>query len=511
MSPKSRRSFLRTLTGGALASALLKSGLFARASASPAPRARKRPNVLFIAVDDLRTQLGCYGHKQMISPNIDKLAAAGIAFDRAYCQQAVCAPSRASLLTGLRPDSTRIYDLQTPVRKVLPDALTLPQHFKRHGYETYSLGKIYHHRDDDLAGWSNTPFRVEGDWQGRGYLDPASLEALRAADAAKRAAAKKARKKGAPRLGVGPAYEGPDVPDDAYPDGKNADLAIAQLRKWAQTGQAFFLALGIYKPHLPFNAPKRYWDMYPPGKLALPSVTDWPKDAPPIALMTWGELRQYTGTPQSGPCSEQLTRDLLRGYYACVTYIDTLIGRVLAELDRLKLREDTVIVLWGDHGWKLGEYGAWCKHTNFELDTHVPMLFAGPGVPAGARTGGLSEFVDIYPTLCELCGLPVPAHCEGTSLVPLMAEPKRPWKTAAFSQYPRGKVMGYSMRTDRWRYTRWVAGGSGEVVARELYDHQDDRIESVNLADRPEHAELIRKLDEQAVAGWKAAKPKDRT
>ena len=404
MGQSTRREFLGMIGRGALGAGLLGAGLLPRRLAGAAA-GRKRPNVLFLAVDDLRTQLGCYGHQQMISPNIDRLAAGGIRFDRAYCQQAVCAPSRASLLTGCRPDTTTIYGLQTPVRKAMPDVLSLPQHFKSHGYETFSLGKIYHHRNDDLVGWSGKPFRAQGQWKGRGYLDPASHAAMAKADAAKRAAAKATRKRPA-KYGIGPAFEGPDVPDNAYPDGKNAEAAIAQLRKCAKSGKPFFLALGFYKPHLPFNAPRKYWDLYRPEKVRLPKNTDPPADAPGFALTNWGELRQYTGIPRSGNCSEALSRKLIHGYYACVSYTDTLIGRVLDELDRLKLRDNTVIVLWGDHGWKLGEYSAWCKHTNFELDTHVPMIFAGPGVRPGTSTKALAEFVDIYPTLCELWAWP---------------------------------------------------------------------------------------------------------
>jgi len=506
MGKHTRREFLSTMGTTAAGLGLLGAGVLGGRRARAA--GKKRPNVLFLAVDDLRTQLGCYGHKQMRSPHIDALAAGGCLFERAYCQQAVCAPSRASLLTGLRPDSTKIYDLNTPVRTVLPDLISLPHHFKRHGYETVSLGKIYHHRDDDPKAWSSKPFRAKGDWRGRGYLDPASHEAMAKADAAKRDAARKAKTKRRVKLGIGPAFEGPDVPDNAYPDGKNTELGIAQLRKWAQTDRPFFLALGYYKPHLPFNAPKRYWDLYPPETIQPPAATEWPRNAPPIALMSWGELRQYTGIPRQGRCDEKLTRSLIRGYYACVSYTDAQIGRVLAELKRLGLADNTVIVLWGDHGWKLGEYSAWCKHSNFELDTHVPMLFAGPGVPAGKRTRALAEFVDIYPTLCSLCGLPVPDHCEGTSLAPLLADLDRPWKPAAFSQYPRGRVMGYSMRTQRWRYTRWVHRTTGEVVARELYDHAEGPVAGANLAEKPEHAKLVKQLDAQCKAGWKAARPK---
>ena len=499
MNRQTRREFLSTIGKGAAAFGLLgASGALTPADARAA--SAKKTNVLFIAVDDLRPQLGCYGNEQMISPNIDRLAARGVRFDRAYCQQAVCAPSRASLLSGARPDTTKIYDLNTPLRSVMPNVLSLPQHFKNHGYETISLGKIYHHSNDDAVGWSNRPARPQGDWKGRGYLDPASVRDMQAADAAKKGPTAK--------RGIGPAFEGPDVPDGAYGDGKNTELAIAELRRFAESGKPFFLALGYYKPHLPFNAPKKYWDMYPPRDIQLPANTDAPADAPSFAMTGWGELRQYTGIPKKGRCSDELAGKLIRGYYACVTYVDTLIGRLLGELKDLGLADNTVIVLWGDHGWKLGEYGSWCKHTNFELDTHVPMLFAGPGVKGGQSTRALTEFVDIYPTLAELCGLAVPAHCEGTSLVPLFADPKRPWKSAAFSQYPRGKIMGYSMRTDRYRYTRWIDSKTGEVAARELYDHKEDPGENCNLASKPANAALVKKLDAQSAAGWKAAKPK---
>ncbi len=498
-----RRAFLKAAgiaaAGGHLA-------LAPRPGPAAPDEAGKRRNVLFLAVDDLRPQLGCYGMQQVRSPNIDALAASGTRFDRAYCQQAICAPSRASLLTGLRPDSTGIYGLRTPVRKALPKVLTLPQRFREAGYTTVSLGKIYHHRTDDKPGWSRPPIRGSGEWKGRGYLDPASLAAMADADAAKRK--EKARRPNRRvKLGIGPAFEGADVPDEAYPDGVNTAKAVEALRGFATSGEPFFLAMGYFKPHLPFNAPKKYWDLYPAEGITLPANDTPPKGAPSLATTNWGELRQYTNIPRSGPCDEALSRELIRGYCACVTYIDTLIGRLLGELKRLGLAGNTVIVLWGDHGWKLGEYGDWSKHTNFELDTHVPLMLAGPELPAGRATDALVEFVDVYPTLCELCGLDVPAHCEGTSLVPLLTDAKRPWKSAAFSQYPRGRVMGYSMRTDRYRYTRWEDRRTKKVAAVELYDHQADPGETRNLAANADK-KLLARLDAQLDAGWKAAKPK---
>ncbi len=465
--------------------------LLSSAAAVAAPAASTRPNVLLIAVDDLRPQLGCYGKRQIKSPNIDRLASQGLRFDRAYCQQAVCAPTRASLLTGTRPDTTRVWDLQTPLNTVRPDLVSIPHHFKRNGYETVSLGKIYHHANEDPQAWTSDPWLPKGDWAGgwRGYRDPLSAVAVRQNDAAL-----KARGVTAPaQFGRGPAFEGPDVPDNAYQDGMTADKAIEELRRLKD--KPFFLAAGFLKPHLPFNAPKKYWDLYSPDDLELPSRSDWPEDAPKLAGSDWGELRAYTGIPQKGPVDDTTMRMLIHGYYACVSYMDAQVGRVLAELARLGLRENTIVVLWGDHGWKLGDYGAWCKHTNYELDTHVPLILSVPGQRnAGGATSALVEYVDIYPTLAEAC-LNVPGQCEGESMMPLLADPARKWKAAAFSQYPRGKeVMGYTMRTERWRYTEWIAKSAGEVTARELYDHAGSDAASANLAGLPAYAATVQQL-----------------
>lgn len=466
------------------------------AAAWAAPR---KKNVLFIAVDDLRPQLGCYGRARIQSPNIDRLASQGLRFDRAYCQQAVCAPTRASLLTGTRPDTTRVYDLQTPLNTVRPDLVSLPHHFRRNGYETISLGKIYHHADEDPQGWSAPPWRAKSDWAGTwAYRDPLSIVAMRQNDAALRAAHERSlragKKAAAPVPGRGPAYEGPDVPDGAYPDGMTCDKAMEELRRLRD--RPFFLAAGFLKPHLPFNAPKKYWDLYSPEDIELPSRSEWPENMPALAGSDWGELRNYAGIPRKGPVEETTMRMLIHGYYACVSFLDAQVGRLLGELDRLGLRENTAVVLWGDHGWKLGDYGAWCKHTNLELDTHVPMIFSLPDQKRrGEATGALVEYVDIYPTLAEACGLDIPAQCEGLSMMPLFGDPRRKWKQAAFSQYPRGGgIMGYSMRTERWRYTEWISRQTGEVTARELYDHAHGDVASANLADLPEQAPAVREL-----------------
>jgi iduronate 2-sulfatase len=470
------------------------------AGAVGAGAAPRRRNVLFIAVDDLRPQLGCYGRSRIKSPNIDRLASQGLRFDRAYCQQAVCAPARASLLTGTRPDTTRVYDLQTPLNTVRPDLVSIPHHFRKNGYETISLGKIYHHANEDPQGWSAAPWLAKGAWGGgwRGYVDPLSLVAVRQNDAVLRAAYEREQKAGGraaqPQYGRGPAYEGPDAPDNAYPDGMTCDKAEEELRRLRD--RPFFLATGFLKPHLPFNAPKKYWDLYSPEDLELPSRREWPENMPKLAGSEWGELRAYTGIPQKGPVDETTMRMLIHGYYACVSFLDAQVGRLLGELDRLGLLDNTAVILWGDHGWKLGDYGAWCKHTNFELDTHVPMILSLPGQKnAGGATSALVEYVDIYPTLAEACGLEVPAQCEGKSMLPLVENPRRTWKAAAFSQYPRGGgIMGYTMRTERWRYTEWISRQTGAVTARELYDHAGGDTASANLADLPEQASAVREL-----------------
>ena len=467
-----------------------------------------RPNVLFIAVDDLRPELGVYGASHIHSPNIDRLARSGTLFRRAYVQQAVCSPSRTSLMTGLRPDSTHVYDLVTHFRETVPGVVTLPQHFGRHGYRTAYWGKIYHAGLLDSLSWTDGGDRLEPEHNWRGYVREENQ--LIAAQ----------------NRGRGPAYERVETPDGAYPDGQIASHAVALLRQFAEGDEPFFLAVGFYKPHLPFNAPERYWALYDSGAVALPDVQTPPAGVSELATTNWGELRNYHGIPKEGPVSDSLARTLIHGYYASTSYTDAQVGRVLDELARLGLAENTIVVLWGDHGWKLGDYGDWSKHTNFELDTHAPLMVRAPGMEAEQETDALVEFVDIYPTLVDLVGLPLPEHLQGTSFAPLLEEPGRPWKGAAFSQYPRrfpsmrapepddweSLVMGYSVRTDRWRYTRWQRGpleAPTDVLARELYDHADGPVATVNMVGRPGYFRLVDSLDAVLSAGWEAARPAD--
>jgi iduronate 2-sulfatase len=310
---------------------------------------------------------------------------------------------------------------------------------------------------------------------------------------------------GSTRRGMGPAFEAADVPDDAYHDGKDADHAIKTLNEVRD--QPFFLAVGFHKPHLPFNAPKRHWDRYDRESLPLALNTSAPENVTEYSLTEFGELRGYFGMPKEGPIPEDLSRTLVHGYCACVSYMDSQVGRVLDEVEQLGLKENTVVILWGDHGWKLGEHGSWCKHTNFDIDTHAPMIIRSPerGKP-GAKASGLTEFVDMYPSLCDLCDLPQPDHLEGQSFVPLMEEPDRTWKQAAFSQYPRKDVMGYTIKTDDFRYTEWQSRETGDVKARELYDHRQDAAENVNTAGDDRYAETVSELEKVIKKGWEAAK-----
>jgi len=501
---------LASVGHAAVCLSLLFAGGLAR-GADVSPDVRRR-NVLFIAVDDLRPELGCYGRAQVKSPNIDRLAARGTVFLRAYCQQAVCGPSRASLLTGLRPDTIRVWDLRTHFRKAVPDAVTLPEHFKNHGYHTQSLGKVFH------GAFPREAYRYYGgfvdvrdrrswsvpEWFGspRYYYTPDGVAAARAKFQ------RRSGKTGSELDGwvnyfvTALATEAPDVPDNVPYDGQVADEAVKVLRQVRD--RPFFLAVGFLRPHLPFVAPRKYWDLYDPKEIALPENRKPPEGAPPLALHNSGELRSYSDIPRREPIGDAQARRLIHGYRACVSYVDAQIGRVLDELDRLGMRDRTIVCLWGDHGWHLGEHGLWGKQTNFEDATRVPLILASPDAEApGRTTDALVELVDLYPTLAELAGLPVPERLEGVTFARLLDDPSAPGKPAALSQYPRGRAMGRSMRTDRYRLTLWQGRKDPERLhGVELYDHRSDPGENVNLAGREENAALAERLREQSAESW---------
>lgn len=476
------------------------------------PRAR-RLNVLFIAVDDLRPELGCYGAEHVRSPHIDALAGRGTVFSRAYCQQAVCGPSRTSLLTGLRPDTTRVWDLRTHFRRAVPHAVTLPEHFKNHGYHAQSLGKVFHgsfppeayryyrgfvdvrdRRSWSVPEWFGSP---------RYYYTPEGVAAARAKFA-------RISGKRGPALDSWVHYflptlatEAPEVADNVLYDGQLADAAIEALGE--VRSRPFFLAVGFLRPHLPFVAPRKYWDLYDRNEIKLTENDSPPKGVPAIAMHDSGELRSYSDIPGRGPISEEQGRRLIHGYRACVSYVDAQIGRLLTELDRLKLRDHTIVCLWGDHGWHLGDNGLWGKQTNFEMATRVPLVVVSPEAKAPGQTSdALVELVDVYPTLVELAGLPAPEDIEGRSFARLLDDSSAEHKSAALSQYPRGRTMGRSIRTDRYRFTSWqdrrdVKGGGGI----ELYDHENDPGESRNIAELPENASLVEALEQKLTECWK--------
>ncbi len=514
---------------------------------SAALAASKRPNILFIAIDDLRPELGCYGSPIAKSPNLDQLAADGMLFNRAYCQQAICSPSRASLMTGARPDTIGVVENTAYFRELNPDIVTLPQHLIGHGYETVYCGKIYHGKMlDKEKSWSRGPawnkMKIKRVKTPGGYALPENQK-LRLENEKKMYA--KYGKEGSSGLVHGPAYEAADVEDHVYGDGFNTELAIATLKShlsW-KPNKPLFLGLGFTKPHLNFVAPKRYWDMYDPKDIKLATQTKAPKNGAATGIHASFELRVRHGIPKYGPIGDELSRTLLHGYYACVSYVDAQIGKMLKALDEAGVRDNTTIIVWGDHGWHLGEMGVWGKATNYEIAARVPLLIWTPDMKArGTKTDALVELVDIYPTLCELVGVPLPQHLEGRSFVPLLDNPNRMWKQAALSQFPnpalrewaanplssgmrqtffgplikdveagiikqQGKtwdrelfekhLMGYSMRTDRYRLVSWRDHRNklSTPLYTELYDHNTDPTETVNIAGEKEA--LVRKLNKR--------------
>ncbi|MDX1970344.1 MAG: sulfatase-like hydrolase/transferase [Planctomycetaceae bacterium] len=450
----------------------------------------QKPNVLLICVDDLKPLLECYGDTTVKSPNIDRLAARGVLFERAYCNQAVCAPSRNSLLTGLRPQTLGIYDLGTNFRRSVPDAVTLPQYFKQHGYRTEGLGKIYHvghGNSEDPRSWSVPHFSAKS----IGYALPENRAELTREGAL-------FSNQNPANLPKGAAYEFADVPDNEYGDGKIADEAVQRLMAAKERPEEpFFLAVGFVKPHLPFCAPRKYWDLYDPSSLSLPEVRQPPVDAPSYAPQFGGELRNYKDIPTQGALPDDLQRTLIHGYHACVSYMDAQLGRVLDALEANGFADNTIIVLWGDHGWHLGDHGMWCKHTNYEQAARIPMLFVMPGVAqAGARSAALVETVDIYPTLCELAGLPVPQGLDGKSVKPVLQDPTATTKEAIFHVYPRAQRMGRAVRTARYRLVEWKQiGAPSDSAELELYDYVADPSETKNLAaSQPDIVAQLRRI-----------------
>lgn len=521
-----------------------------------------RPNILFLAVDDLRPELGCYGSDLAKSPNIDALAREGVLFTRAYCQQAICSPSRASIMTGARPDTIGVVENTAYFRDLHPDLVTLPQHFIANGYTAVHCGKIFHKpaMADLEKSWSFQPNRrwlsIRPPQTPGGYALPENQAIWRKNQKLREAEYGKLARWG---LTQGPAYEDADVPDHGYIDGYHTELAIATLKELVKSDKPFFLGLGMMRPHLNFNAPKKYWDMYDPEEIDLAMNPRPPEGGAAVGLHPSFELRVRYGIPKKGRLGDELSTKLKHGYLACVSYVDAQLGRMINALEEAGVRDNTIIVLWGDHGWHLGDMGVWGKATNYEIATRVPLIISVPERLAdsnarvsGRKSNALVELVDLYPTLCELAGLDKPQHLEGLSLKPILNDPAAPWKSAAFSQFPspalrewaanplsqgmretffgplieeveskiehqhgenwdrkmfENRLMGYSMRTDSHRFVVWVdtADQESEPVFVELYDLSVESQELENIATT--EPELVKKLMVQFRAGWRASLP----
>ena len=476
-------------------------------------QAAQRPNVLLIVVDDLKPALGCYGDKSAKTPNIDALAGRGMRFDLAYCNQAVCAPSRFTLMLGAHSTSTGLYGLGSHLRLAWPDAVTLPQHFARHGYRTESLGKVFHighGNQGDPESFSVPHFHdkvIE-------YLDPDSTDGGRLTrEEALFTNQKLGQIRSLPR---GAAYESPVASDADYADGRVAAETVMRLKaakqRLAKRGTPFFITAGFVRPHLPFSVPKKYWDMHDPAKLPMPVNKAFPKGAPKVALKRGGEITAFKPVPADGVIGDGLTRKLIHGYYASTSYVDAQIGKVTRALGELGLADNTIVILWGDHGWHLGDLGIWTKHTNYEQANRIPLIVVAPGVAKpGSATGQLAETVDIFPTLAGLAGLPAPSGpqpIDGVSLVPVLRNPKARVRDHAFHAYPRGRKLGRAIRTQRYRLVEWRNHSDPDAgVDYELYDYKTDPWETQNQhAAKPKAAEKLKAI----LAKYPAPKPRTR-
>lgn len=525
----------------------LVSALFLTISIDSFAQQSSKPNILFIAIDDLKPELGCYGNKIVKTPNIDRLAKMGTLFLSNYVQQAVCGPTRASLMTGMRPDYTKIWDLKTQMRDMNPDILTLPQYLITQGYVTCGAGKIYHPssalKKIDPLSW-NTPYLVDNDEDyPNGMGKPANKQYQKPETKALFANKEKTKKEKtddddeSPTTTKGPSTECIDVPDNAYEDGVIALKSKGQIIDFFKSKKPFFMAVGFHKPHLPFVAPKKYWDMYKREDMPIAPFQEHSKDGPLIAYHKSGELRNYPDIPEFATLSPDSLRiglkiekqqELIQGYFASTSYTDAQVGILLNTLDSLGILKNTVIVLWGDHGWHLGDHDLWEKHTNFEQATRAPLIFAAPNFKPG-RTTSLTEHVDIFPTVCQLAGVPIPSQLEGKSLVPLMKNNTATVKEFSVSQYPRklnkkemeklgytsNKIMGYSLRTDKYRYTIWMSDFTGKdtfsenkIYATEMYDYVKDPLEKVNVVNDKNYKAISKDLYTKMVAYFKSQEKK---
>jgi len=508
---------------------------------------KNKPNILFIAIDDLKPILGCYGNTMVKTPNIDRLAKMGTVFMSNYVQQAVCGPTRASLMTGKRPDYTKVWDLKTRMRDINPDILSLPQHLITQGYSTQGIGKVYDQRcvdkELDKPSWSVPYYKTnnkyfgsfgepaEGRYQLPETKDLAEKYIKEALDNGKT----KAEANDYVQTKIKPSVESADVPDYAYTDGANTLQAKDMLIQLSKSNQPFFFAVGLAKPHLPFVAPKKYWDLYKREDMPLAKFQGQNKNPVSVAYHNAGEMRGYTDIPPLTSFTDQKPygitlpvdkqKELIHGYYAAISYTDANVGKLLDALDSLGLTKNTIIVLWGDHGWHLGDHNLWCKHTNFEEATRAPLIIAAPGFKP-SKTSSQTEHIDIFPTLCDLAGVNIPAILDGKSLVPIMKNPAASVKEYSVSQYPRSNAtaenerlgyadanaMGYSIRTKQYRYTMWMSNGfrsskpfdSKLIIGAELYDYKKDPLETVNVANEKKYAAVSKQMNAKMMAFLKS-------
>jgi len=440
--------------------------------------AGEKPNVLLIVADDLRPEPGCYGGLGE-TPQLDALAESGMRFDRAYCQKAVCWPSRNSFFSGLMPANLGKANHERTFRASHPEIDSLPQWFKKHGWYTASFGKILHNGQDDPESWSQPHF------------DSPPLHYARPENADKHPIINRH----APENKANPLFESADVADDAYEDGLIAEAAVSELERRAESDDPFFLMVGFHKPHSPFNAPKKYWDLYDREAVPLSLSPKPPLHAPlKFVFHESNYLRSFADFPDSGPIPETTSREAIHAYLACVSYVDALTGQLLAALEATGKTDETIVIFTSDHGYQLGDHGLWSKHTTFELATRIPLIFSGPGVDQNAETDALVELVDLFPTLCDLADLDKPPHLEGRSFSNVLVDPEADVRESAYSEFSRGGATGRSIRTNNRRYTEWRDTTSDELRARELYLHDRDPIESENVAARADLKDEIENL-----------------
>lgn len=446
-------------------------------------KSKAKPNILFIIVDDLRPELACFGQK-IHTPNIDKLAKSGVLFERAYCNVPVCGASRASLFTGTRPTRNRFLRYDTSAEKDNPYATTLPEFLKNNGYYTIARSKVFGFPNDSEKSWNELWSPIDTAFFWRDYVLPENrkLDSIRGF-----------------KLGSYP-YECADVADTSYFDGKTINRAIADLQKLKNKNQPFFLAVGIRKPHLPFNSPKKYWDLYKRNQFKLPANNKVGETTiPENAFHNSAELRQYYGVPEKGPVSDSMAITLLHGYYASVSYADNLVGKLLDELDNLKLRDNTIVVFLGDNGWNLGEHGLWNKHCNFNTSLHTPLIVSATKSQKGQITKAITEYIDIYPTICEMVNLPAPEYLEGKSFLSVLHNPESQVKNYAVCKWLNGTTLIY----DNYFYTEW-RNAADSVVKKMLFDHSVDPNENENIASDPKNKELAKSLSLKLI-GYRGA------